>query len=392
MKLMYEPLGKYIRYVDERNKGVITENLQGVNIDKFFMPSVGNVIGTDLSKYKLLRKGRFACNPMHVGRDERLPVALYTNDEPAIVSPAYFMFEIIDDGKLDSDYLMLCFRNSDFDHKCWFRTDASVRGGLSWNDLCSTTIPVPTFAEQRRIVRVNKVINDRIKVLYELNTNLTEQARTLYKSWFLDFNQFDGLTPSDWKPATLGQIASIKTDSWSPMKNPNDVVEHYSIPAYDDLHCPVYEKASEIKSNKYILSPDSVMISKLNPETKRIWRPICLSGHAVSSTEFIIFEPKEREQRDYIYSVIDSGPFLEYLCSHTTGTTNSRQRATPKSALDFDLYLPPDSVINSFCRLVTPMYDLIAKNTQEIQVLVNTRNALLSQLLSGELDVSGIEF
>lgn len=91
MKSNYDALGNYIRLVDTRNTDFVTEQVLGINIDKYFMPSVANVIGTDLSKYKLITKGKFACNPMHVGRDERLPVALYTEDEPAIVSPAYFM-------------------------------------------------------------------------------------------------------------------------------------------------------------------------------------------------------------------------------------------------------------------------------------------------------------
>ncbi|HJJ77733.1 MAG TPA: hypothetical protein O0X78_04615, partial [Methanocorpusculum sp.] len=89
MKSCYRPLGELIRLVDERNSHLVTTRLLGINIDKFFMPSVANVIGTDLSRYKLLRKGLFACNPMHVGRDERLPVALFQEEQPAIVSPAY---------------------------------------------------------------------------------------------------------------------------------------------------------------------------------------------------------------------------------------------------------------------------------------------------------------
>ena len=100
MKLTFEPLGKYVRLVDERNTEMITDSVLGINIDKFFMPSVANVIGTDLRNYKLLRNGRFACNPMHVGRDGRLPVALYKDDSPSIVSPAYFLFEVIDTKSL----------------------------------------------------------------------------------------------------------------------------------------------------------------------------------------------------------------------------------------------------------------------------------------------------
>ncbi len=197
--------------------------------------------------------------------------------------------------------------------------------------------------------------------------------------------------PSDWQPSTLDQIAVMKTDSWSPAKNPDVVVEHYSIPAYDEKHYPVYEIASGIKSNKYILTPDSVIISKLNPDTKRIWRPMCLSEHPVCSTEFIVYEAKKKGQRDYIYSLVDSVPFLHYLCSHTTGSTNSRQRAMPKSTLEFPICLPPDSVIEAFCQLVTPMYDLITSNLVENQSLAKARDSLLPRLMSGELDILDLD-
>lgn len=169
MGLTFEPLGKYVRQVDERNTNKVTESVLGINIDKYFMPSVANIIGTDLSNYKLLRKGRFACNPMHVGRDRRLPVSRYTEDTPAIVSPAYFMFEIIDENEIEPEYLMLCFRRPDFDRMCWFRTDASVRGGITWDDVCALTIPVPSLPEQRKIVHDYQVITDRIELLRKIN-------------------------------------------------------------------------------------------------------------------------------------------------------------------------------------------------------------------------------
>ena len=136
MKSHYDLLGNHIRLIDNRNKDLVTEQVLGINIDKFFMPSVANVIGTDLSKYKLIQKGNFACNPMHVGRDERLPVALYTDEKPAIVSPAYFMFEIKDKTVLDAEFLMMWFRRPEFDRICWLHTDGSVRGGITWDDIC----------------------------------------------------------------------------------------------------------------------------------------------------------------------------------------------------------------------------------------------------------------
>ena len=172
MKSNYDILGNHIRLIDNRNTDSVTDRVLGINIDKFFMPSVANVIGTDLSKYKLITKGKFACNPMHVGRDERLPVALFEEDEPAIVSPAYFMFEIIDENVLDKNYLMMWFRRPEFDRICWLHTDGSVRGGITWDDICRLELPVPAIEEQREIVRSYKAITERIAIKRQINDNL----------------------------------------------------------------------------------------------------------------------------------------------------------------------------------------------------------------------------
>ncbi|MDR1084649.1 MAG: restriction endonuclease subunit S [Deltaproteobacteria bacterium] len=157
--------------MDKRNADMVTDRLLGINIDKYFMPSVANVIGTDLGRYKLIAKGVFACNPMHVGRDERLPVALYMEDEPAIVSPAYFMFEIIDRSILLPEYLMMWFRRAEFDRICWLKTDGSVRGGLSWDNLGRMELPVPSLDKQRTVVKAYQTITDRIALKRAINDN-----------------------------------------------------------------------------------------------------------------------------------------------------------------------------------------------------------------------------
>jgi len=172
MKSNYECLGKHIRLVDKRNSDSITDNVLGISIDKYFMPSVANVIGTDLSKYKLISNGQFACNPMHVGRDERLPVALYSSEKPAIVSPAYFMFDIIDKTVLNEDFLMMWFRRPEFDRECWFKTDGSVRGGITWEDICRIELPIPPYSEQLEIVQSYRAISDRIALKRRINDNL----------------------------------------------------------------------------------------------------------------------------------------------------------------------------------------------------------------------------
>ena len=226
MELTFEPLGKYVHLVDERNTNLVTESVLGINIDKYFMPSVANIIGTDLSNYKLLRKGRFACNPMHVGRDGRLPVSRYTEDAPAIVSPAYFMFEVIDENEIDPEYLMLCFRRPDFDRMCWYRTDASVRGGITWDDVCVLTIPVPPIDEQRRIVHDYQVITDRIELLRKINENLEEQADLRFSNFMDSLSGNEGFFSDVIKIMGGGTPSTIVNEYWNgsiPFFTPGDI-------------------------------------------------------------------------------------------------------------------------------------------------------------------------
>ena len=205
MKSNYDILGNHIRLIDTRNRESITDRVLGINIDKFFMPSVANVIGTDLSKYKLITKGKFACNPMHVGRDERLPVALYDEEKPAIVSPAYFMFEVIDNSILNEDYLMMWFRRPEFDRICWLHTDGSVRGGITWDDICRLELPIPPIENQLEIVNSYKAITERIALKQKINDNLDDTAQTLYQKYFESNSD-----KSSWKQGTVGDVLQLQ--------------------------------------------------------------------------------------------------------------------------------------------------------------------------------------
>lgn len=234
-------------------------------------------------------------------------------------------------------------------------------------------------------------IDEKIKNNEQINNNLEQQARAIFKAWFVDFELNSGIMPSNWHISQLGSVARISTEVFSPSKNPNVEVEHYSIPSYDEKHYPVFESSNGIKSNKFRLTSNSVMISKLNPDTKRIWRPYCISDKPICSTEFIVYEPINPLNRDFIYSIVDSTVFSSYLCSHTTGSTNSRQRTTPSITLNYNIVLPDDETLRSFCSIVSPMYDAIENNVKENQKLAVTRDILLPKLMSGELDISNID-
>ena len=162
--MSYKRLGDYIQKVNNRNKDLAVSNLLGVNIFKNFMPSVANQSGLDLSKYKVIKKGQFATNLMHVNRDEVLPVALYTDDEPALVSPAYITFEVINENELLPEFLMMEFQRPEFDRKAWTYCDSSVRGGLEWDRLCDMEIPDIDITEQRKYVALYKGLLTNQKV------------------------------------------------------------------------------------------------------------------------------------------------------------------------------------------------------------------------------------
>ena len=385
MKSNYDVLGNHIRLIDTRNKENITDRVLGINIDKYFMPSVANVIGTDLSKYKLISKGKFACNPMHVGRDERLPVALYEEETPAIVSPAYFMFEVIDNSILNEDYLMMWFRRPEFDRICWLHTDGSVRGGITWDDICRLEIPIPSMQEQLEIVNSYKTITERIKLKKKINDNLEATAMTLFKSWFIDYEPFElddeGL-PIGWEKITLEKKLTTSTQSVNPQKMQEEYVWHYSIPAFDNEKLPTKDIPSSILSNKYLVPDNAILVSKLNPDTKRVWLTLSCFEDAICSTEFIVFSPKVPKHRAFYYLMFNTKSFIDFLVSNATGSTNSRMRVKPTSSLDYEFACPTSSIIDDFCQKVEPLLTRIENNTLEIRKLNELKPFAVAKMMT----------
>ena len=177
----HQPLGELIQLVDTRNRDLIITRLLGVNINKYFMASVANTSGVDLTKYKIIKKGQFATNIMHVNRDEILPVALYQDEEPAIVSPAYMTFEVIDEKVLLSEFLMMWFHRPEFDRRAWTYCDSSVRGGLEWSRLCDIKIPIPDIKVQEAIVTIYRTLETRKRINEQLKNTIKPLCPVLMK-------------------------------------------------------------------------------------------------------------------------------------------------------------------------------------------------------------------
>ena len=270
---------------------------------------------------------------------------------------------------------------------------AETRSGtfpqITFSEVANLTIPVPSLAVQEVIVQTMQCLEDKITCNEQINDNLEQQTQTIYRE------RFEGVSPDnlpfDWRIVTLGEVATISNKSFNPLKEAERLLEHYSIPAFDEARFPVFEPSTSIKSNKFIIDASCFMISKLNPTTKRVWKPYCITENAVCSTEFIVYKAKDQAITDFLYSVIDSSSFTDFMCSHVTGSTGSRQRTTPSDTLTYELVLPSDDELAEFQSVVSPMYAQMRINAIENDRLKRLRDSLLPKLMSGEIDVSGIQ-
>ena len=377
MKSNYDVLGNHIRLIDTRNKDSITDRVLGINIDKFFMPSVANVIGTDLSKYKLISKGKFACNPMHVGRDERLPVALYEEDTPAIVSPAYFMFEIIDNTVLDENYLMMWFRRPEFDRICWLHTDGSVRGGITWDDICRLELPVPPIDEQREIVNKYKAITDRITLKKKINDNLEAQASAIYHSLFDEQSEWSKGTVSDFGEVIGGATPSKDIDEyfcsdgivWLTPKDLTSTGKKFIYKGETDITDAAYRSCST-----KIMPKGSVLLTSRAP----------VGCVAIAMTElctnqgFKSIVPHKEIGTAFVYYFLKENRQL--LESHSSGTTF--MEISGNVLKEIPVSIPPEELTHKFADLCQPIFTHQEQIETEIGQLIELQRTMVSQISS----------
>ena len=297
--------------------------------------------------------------------------------------------KIIVSEKVDSKFLYYYLKSHIGQAEILRGTVGAVQAKLPIKNIQDIDVWVPQKDIQTKIASVLSYIDDKIELNNKINENLERQAQTIYHEWFETISTDE--LPVGWQIVTLGDVAVISKKSFNPSKEPETMLEHYSIPAFDESRFPVFELSTAIKSNKFVVDNCCFMISKLNPTTKRAWRPYCLTENAVCSTEFIVYKAKDTTITDFLYSVIDSASFSDFMCSHVTDSTGSRQRTTPSDTLSFEFVIPSEDKLNSFQSLVSPMYEQMRINAIENDKLKRLRDSLLPKLMSGEIDVSNIQ-
>lgn len=313
----------------------------------------------------------------------------YDGSDGVFVYAGFLIKFSIDPEKVNPKYVKYYCRSKQYNDWVQSFNTGSTRGNINAQTFGNMEIPLPDRKQQDYLVSILEPIDEKIKINKQINDNLEQQAQAIYHEHFETVSPND--LPSDWRIVTLGEVATISNKSFNPLKEPEILLEHYSIPAFDEVRFPVFELSTSIKSNKFIIDASCFMISKLNPTTKRVWKPYCLTGNAVCSTEFIVYKAKDKTITDFLYSVIDSNSFSDFMCSHVTGSTGSRQRTTPSDTLSYELILPSEDELAEFQSLVSPMYAQIRINAIENDRLKRLRDSLLPKLMSGEIDVSTIQ-
>ena len=229
MKSKYKRLGQYIRQVDVRNTEGKEENLLGVSVQKKFIPSIANTVGTDFRKYKVVKKGQFTYIPDTSRRGDKIGIALLEDYEEGLVSNVYTVFEVIDEKQLIPQYLMLWFSRPEFDRFARFKSHGSVREVMDWDEMCNVELPVPIYEEQNRIVESYKTITDRIALKQQINDNLEATLSAYFLELFPSKNGSETITLSELISFGNGK-SRPKTDGAIPVYGGNGVL------SYTDQH------------------------------------------------------------------------------------------------------------------------------------------------------------
>ena len=281
MRSNYKQLGQYISEVNIKNTNLEVGLLLGVSITKKFIPSIANTIGTDMSKYKIVRKNQFGYGPITSRNGDKISVALLT-EKQCIISTSYRVFEINDHNELDPEYLMMWFRRPEFDRYARFMSHGSTREAFDWDEMYETELPVPSIEKQREIVKEYNTIVNRIKLNEQLNQKLEETAQALYKHWFVDFEfpnengqpykssggemvyneELDQEIPEGWNLITMKEIADEMKNGATPNRSVSEYWNSNDIP---------WLKTGEIGNNIVIEAEEYISESGFkNSSTKLI--------------------------------------------------------------------------------------------------------------------------
>lgn len=379
MKTDYKKLGNYIQLVDIRNRDLSVTNLQGVSIEKKFIPSIANIVGTDLSGYKVVHSGQFAYGPVTSRNGEKISIA-YQNSDDCIISSSYSVFEVINTEVLDPEYLMLWFSRPEFDRYARYKSHGSVREIFGWDDLCMVELPVPSIEDQKNIVKAYKTITNRIALKKQINDNLEELLASIFKEIFVD-NKTIPFCTKKLKDITTTIDNRGKTPPNNPNKTPYPLIEIASLRTNGRIatyrNCSKYVSEDVYKNwfrSGHPIQKDILMstVGSL-AELKLFW------GKKGSIAQNIVaFRCNDKHLPMYLYQYLLRKQ--HELAAYEIGSVQASIKVS--QVVEYGIDIPPDGLLKDFDRIATAITNQIFLNEADIDFCHQICRNQLQQLSS----------
>ncbi|CUM96982.1 restriction endonuclease subunit S [Agathobacter rectalis] len=384
MKEGYRVLGEYIRQVDIRNKEGKKENLLGVSVQKQFIQSIANTVGTDFTKYKVVKKGQFTYIPDTSRRGDKIAIALLEDYEEGLVSNVYTVFEVIDTEKLLPEYLMLWFSRPEFDRYARFKSHGSVREVMDWEEMCKVELPVPDIEKQRKIVKAYKTITDRIALKQKINDNLVSTLQIIYKKMFLESQNTYITKPLADLCSKIGSGATPKGGKAAYFDKGISLIRSMNVFDYFFSY-PELAHISQIQANALanveIQQADVLFNITGVSVTRCCVVPDDVLPARVNQHVMIIRPYKGKNMSYYIMCTLCTSENKAKLLG--IGQSGSTREAINKQELErFEIPVPSDEELERFGEIATKIYALIFSNTNEIRMLCDMKDTLLTKLSS----------
>ena len=374
--MKYKRLGNYIRPVDVRNRDLKVTNLLGVSISKEFMPSIANIIGTDMSTYKIVEKGQFAYGPVTSRNGDKVSIALLYDYDAAIISQAYTVFEIIDREQLLPEYLMMWFLRPEFDRYARFHSHGSAREIFDWDELCNVMIPLPSIERQREIVEEYETLSRRISLNEQMIQELETTAQALYRKMFVDGIDKEDL-PEGWRMGMLGdyvelsQGIQVEVEDQSPIKH-NGYNRFIRIIDYtpNTSEPPRYVN---ISNERYFSTRGDVIMIRYGDAGT-----VCRRLEGIIANNLFKITPIKTLTRNYVYHFLKSDTIQKLIKGSAASST--MPAITHKAVKDLECIIPPISVVQEFDTIINIIEKDICLKSDEISKLTELQSLLLAKM------------
>ena len=386
MKEGYRLLGDFIRQVDVRNTDGKEENLLGVSVQKMFIPSIANTVGTDFTKYKVVKRGQFTYIPDTSRRGDKIGIALLTDYDEGLVSNIYTVFAVKDENELLPEYLMLWFSRPEFDRYARFKSHGSVREIMDWDEMCKVKLPVPSIDKQRSIVKAYQTITERIELKRRINDNLEATIQAAFDKAFHDAGVSlpetiikQNKVPQGWTDATVGDFASVQTGPFGSQLHNEDyvesgtpiiTVEHMDGKYIAHRNLPLVSQNDVDRLRKYDLHTGDIVFSRVGS----VDRAVMVSQHEdgwLFSGRCLRVRPYDPNTGSYFLWWFNQPVIRQLVTASAVGATMPSINTSILNSIR--IVFPQKDIVTQFCKMADGLIEIIATNLEEIRKLNDAR-------------------